>query len=1068
MTHRLPPGPATTNNATITLDYPTGWQADDLALAFIQYSSPSGTIATPSGWTRRFLNADSNQKLYVFSRRLAAGDSGSRAFTPSGGSSGDGIIGGIMCVFDYSINDPIGSFVFSSNGSSRDIGPISVPDVGNVVQGLVVVVGCRDSGGATASDLSGDNINWTEIIDWESGLGCQLAVDIGGWVVPVDTTPKTFTLSSGSGTGLGISFVVNLVQIVFSIDGVGNQIIAGRSPAIVTVSGHGSSSTPIPMSDRTGLILYPLTGVTQTPRYLEDNISFIDSLPFDGIIVEAREPMGSEPGAVIHPIDITDGIWNSALTRDNMIQVLSPLSGISFSNVRRLFIIVRAHGGLDFFDDWSGLASRFNTLAEIIAGLGIEGIYLDNGPRQGWNSYAAGIYSGTKSLSEYQDKAISRGILLMESLVDSFPSVKVIHAIGPYVSILGNSIYSDSLSGQDNLQGPFFVGFLSGRESGDIIDGAGGLEWTRSYSDFDTIYRWRNVTISTDDILPRNSFIPYTHRGNSWESNVLIGTSISDNPHTDPLKGFIATSSSIIRRTIPIAMRHSDSICVFEGIARSYIDQSSQNAEWISAITSGRNEYAARTSMYARPCRVVPRWEERALGHGVITPSPIVGYTVPMINVAQYSAIGEVSVAVASGFSGSMGSRSIAVAVPQGATLSMRPGVYPIVVPSGNNQKAGIPHPSISKGDSFFVSPSGSDSNDGLSPITPFLTLTKARTQARLSSFKTIKLMNGTYNITTPFGLGSSDANETWTAYSGHTPVLDGGGTTSYAIIITGNGITIDRLVIQNFADYGILVEGCSGFTATNNTITGINSNAFSRGAILCQSSTPGATIVHNTIENTGYAGIWVGAIGVGEDISNLNISSNRVTDTMQLIGDGGAIYVIDRNHSSTNINISGNIIGDRGPVSHTVGIYLDDDASNVTVQNNVVYGSSVYHVQYHGGDHNTIQNNIFDVTSVTYLGLYQSRPSTSYGMASNLFEYNIVWSSVTHTASLWQYNYTPNTALNSHDNGFDASIINKFTNSAQTITISFIDPSNHNYNQNTTSLSGFTLFDTTIAGAPI
>jgi parallel beta helix pectate lyase-like protein len=368
--------------------------------------------------------------------------------------------------------------------------------------------------------------------------------------------------------------------------------------------------------------------------------------------------------------------------------------------------------------------------------------------------------------------------------------------------------------------------------------------------------------------------------------------------------------------------------------------------------------------------------------------------------------------------------------------------------------------PNLPGGLAFYVSPSGSDTNDGLSPAFPFATLTRAQTAVRASAFKTIYLMNGTFQVTAPLVLTSFDNGEAWLAYPGHQPLLDGRGTVLSAFnVAVANGIRIDGLSLTNFVKWGIYADAVTGLVVRNNTITNIASNGWNQAAIYIQRSSTGANISFNTIDHTNYAGIWVGA-NVTDNMSNLTIMGNLLTNTMLTVADGGAIYLLDRNHSSTNILVSGNVVGDRGSgVKHTVGIYLDDDLSNATVVNNVVYGTGVYGVQIHGGDHNTLQSNIFDVTNSSYLGKYNST-SLSFGMGSNVFAYNIIYSGTSRSASLWQNAYGSNTPLDINHNGY-STVLSNTTGADSSPTIvdpSFVDVANHNYNMTTQPMTGFTL----------
>ena len=76
----------------------------------------------------------------------------------------------------------------------------------------------------------------------------------------------------------------------------------------------------------------------------------------------------------------------------------------------------------------------------------------------------------------------------------------------------------------------------------------------------------------------------------------------------------------------------------------------------------------------------------------------------------------------------------------------------------------------------FYISPTGSDKAAGTSPTTAFATLVKAQAAMQASAgADTAYLEGGTYS--TPLKLTAQDANETWAAYNGQTPIITGGTT---------------------------------------------------------------------------------------------------------------------------------------------------------------------------------------------------------------------------------------------------------------------------------------------------
>src|SRR5262249_51007515 len=138
---------------------------------------------------------------------------------------------------------------------------------------------------------------------------------------------------------------------------------------------------------------------------------------------------------------------------------------------------------------------------------------------------------------------------------------------------------------------------------------------------------------------------------------------------------------------------------------------------------------------------------------------------------------------------------------------------------------------------------------------------------------------------------------------------------------------------------------------------------------------------------------------------------------------DNGAIYMMDRTHQAVGNQITNNIIDGNGGANFlgnwTKAIYLDDLMSNVLVSGNICRKCGEYGVQYHGGDHNTVVNNIFDLSGGALLGFYQSATTWGdFGMAGNVFESNIVYFADSTPNSLWDFGISPNdTNLNDTNN---------------------------------------------------
>jgi len=356
----------------------------------------------------------------------------------------------------------------------------------------------------------------------------------------------------------------------------------------------------------------------------------------------------------------------------------------------------------------------------------------------------------------------------------------------------------------------------------------------------------------------------------------------------------------------------------------------------------------------------------------------------------------------------------------------------------------------------FYVSPTGSDSNSGTAG-SPFKTLAKALSAMQGSSTHTTYLEGGTYNLTSTLNLGTSASGMTFAAASGATPILDGGGSLSTLIQLSGaTGVTLQGLTFQNTSTSldgaAVTLRGAGGnhitgnlFSHTgegllltqgsnNNTVSGNELDNSATSAVEVKNQSNGNTfdsnlvngtgaigtqgggfflhgannnvISHNLVKNTAGIGIGIenwdsNTINVGNSITN-NIIQNSNTSSQST--DSGAIYELGRSQVDTKSIISGNYISGpntaaAGSGAHIVGIYLDDYTDGVQVTNNIVANTVTNAMQIHGGSNVTVQNNIFDLGATGKSAiLFQSTSASSTGtplpMTNNVVKQNIIASS--------------------------------------------------------------------------
>ncbi len=313
----------------------------------------------------------------------------------------------------------------------------------------------------------------------------------------------------------------------------------------------------------------------------------------------------------------------------------------------------------------------------------------------------------------------------------------------------------------------------------------------------------------------------------------------------------------------------------------------------------------------------------------------------------------------------------------------------------------------------YYVAPTGNDANAGTSITAPFLTLEKARNAARASAtIKTVYLLGGTYARSAPLTLGSQDSGQSWLAYPGQTPILDGGSQTEGAIVLDmANDVTIRWITFRNFVKttIGALWSDGKNLVIDSNTIENTLSDGWVQAAIyVCCGKHEDMRITHNRIDGANYIGIHAGAdAGSAGRITGTTIAYNAVHHTCRTVADCGGIYLWDKGYASTNVTVDHNVVGDFGTATtEGRGLYLDDNTSNITLRNNIVYGAGDWALHYHGGAHNLFENNIFDISNLQRkLAVYSdTKDNSPEVMVGNVFRCNVVYSSAAPPSALWDF----------------------------------------------------------------
>ena len=195
-------------------------------------------------------------------------------------------------------------------------------------------------------------------------------------------------------------------------------------------------------------------------------------------------------------------------------------------------------------------------------------------------------------------------------------------------------------------------------------------------------------------------------------------------------------------------------------------------------------------------------------------------------------------------------------------------------------------------------------------------------------------------------------------------------------IATSGPNNTFDSNVISDCNSNGIVTSN-SNQAITNNTISNIgivkgSSKYYSQGIVADHINN--VLIQYNKIENIGYNGMFIHG-------NSITVKNNFINNTCLVLNDGGGIYTDDI--APTAMLIDGNIVlnslgnmeGGETPLKISEGIYLDEFASNITVQNNTVANCAYSGIKLHKAHDNIIQNN---TCYGNYTGIYLLNSSTT------------------------------------------------------------------------------------------
>lgn len=245
----------------------------------------------------------------------------------------------------------------------------------------------------------------------------------------------------------------------------------------------------------------------------------------------------------------------------------------------------------------------------------------------------------------------------------------------------------------------------------------------------------------------------------------------------------------------------------------------------------------------------------------------------------------------------------------------------------------------------YYVSPTGSDSNAGTSLTTPVKTISNGLTKAKTSG-DIVYVMTGTYVE----GVSIEKNGITLSAYPNNTPVIDGGNTLPIGdwgvlLSVNGNNNTVSGFQIKNSNINGTYVGGYGvEINGAHNTVSKMNVHHIWETGVLVGGD-------YNTVE---YSTIWQAArrnsTNTGQVTSGwatgMSAARNRSSSAIKAgitsyatfrgnkvynnWGEGLSCFEADR------CTMEDNIVYD----NWTINLYISD-TSNSLIQRNMVYVSS-------------------------------------------------------------------------------------------------------------------------------
>ncbi len=301
------------------------------------------------------------------------------------------------------------------------------------------------------------------------------------------------------------------------------------------------------------LILHDLARVNATPSFLKSNKAYIDTLPFDGIVVFSN----------------INALQPTAISLSTMTSVFSPISGLTWNTMKSNFgSLYYGDGWPDAYDDskWAIVTQNMANYAQTLKNAGLVGIAFDNENYGRYGNYGDPTCGIPHTMVECQNKMLARGNQVMQAMIAQFPNIVVMFFRDSYIS--DETFYAQPQFSQaanvahaNLLVGPFSVGFVQATQgtSARVVQGGEDVGFgAKTPTDFNYIYQYQKYGIVNDALAPNDNlsrsagahgYIPVALRS-VWPNLVSAGVAIYDLNNLDPSNNMPTTVSTTITNAL--------------------------------------------------------------------------------------------------------------------------------------------------------------------------------------------------------------------------------------------------------------------------------------------------------------------------------------------------------------------------------------------------------------------------------------------------------------------------------------------------------------------------------------